>query len=118
MSRRSHMVRYIFQREGICLSREQLCRQDAGPSSAMTRRVLGLSFFFLAVAGLPLAGFSAPQILTKCTARSKPLTLLKGRPQKIAGTVPGRSTIEYHVKIKTDMNVNIKLTNFPLKLDL
>src|ERR1043166_4593119 len=84
----------------------------------MIRRILGIWFFFLAIAGLPIAGFSAPQTLTKCTARSKPLTLLKGRLQKIAGAVPGRSTIEYHVKMKADMNVNIKLTNSPLQLDL
>lgn len=84
----------------------------------MTRRILALGFFFLAIAGSPIAEFSAVPDLTKCTALSKPLTLLKGRPQKIAGLAPARSTIEYHVKTKAEMNVNIKLTNSPLKLDL
>ena len=84
----------------------------------MGRPIVRLCFLVLAIAGLPICNFSAPQTLTKCTALSKPLTLLKGRPQKIAWTAPGRSTIEYHLKTKADMNVNIKLTNSPLKLDL
>lgn len=84
----------------------------------MTRRILALGFFFLAIAGSPIAGFSAVPELTKCPARSKPLTLLKGRQQKIAGLAPARSTIEYRVKTKAEINVNIKLTNSPLKLDL
>jgi hypothetical protein len=84
----------------------------------MKRRILTLGFFFLAIAGSPIAEFSAVPDLTRCTARSKPLTLLKGRQQRIAGVAPARSTIEYHVKTKAEMNVNVKLTDSPLKLDL
>lgn len=84
----------------------------------MGRRIVRLCFLVLVIVGLPICNFSAPQTLTKCTALSKPLLLQKGRPQKIPGTAPGRSTIEYHVKMKADMNVNIKLTNSPLTLDL
>ena len=84
----------------------------------MGRRIVRSCFLFLAIAGLPIAEFSAVPDLTKCAARSKPLTLLKGRPQKITGLAPARSTIEYHVKTKAGMNVNIKLNNSSLKLDL
>jgi hypothetical protein len=87
-------------------------------SSAMTRRMLAFSFFFLAIVGLPTADFSAGQSLTKCPARSQRLNILKGRAQKVPGTVPARSTIEYHVPMKTNIDVNIKLPNSALRFDL
>ena len=84
----------------------------------MGRRMVRSCFLVLAIVGLPICNFSAPHDLTKCAARSKPLTLLKGRTQKVAGLAPARSTIEYHIKTKADMNVHINLSNTPLKLDL
>jgi len=84
----------------------------------MRRRILPSSFLLLVIAGLPTGPVSVSQTLTKCIARSKPLIVPKGKPLKLTSTVPGRSTIEYHVKPKTDMNVNIRIANSQLKLDI
>ncbi len=80
--------------------------------------VILMSVLVLAILGSPLANLSASQTLTKCTAISRPLNLVKARPQKISGMALARSTVEYHLKMKTATNVNVKLTNSELKLDV
>lgn len=72
----------------------------------------------LAIPGLSITNLSASQTLIKCTALSRSLNLLRDRTQKVSGTAPPRSTVEYHVKTKTDVSVNVKLTNSRLKLDI
>src|SRR5438874_7870595 len=84
----------------------------------MRRRIFPLSLLLLVIASLATGPISVSQTLTKCIARSKPLIVQKGRPLKLTSMAPGRSTIEYHVKSKTDMNVNIKIANSQLKLDI
>ena len=84
----------------------------------MRRRIFPLSLLLLVIASLATGPISVSQTLTKCIARSKPLIVQKGRPLKLTSMAPGRSTIEYHVKPKTDMNVNIKIANSQLTLDI
>jgi hypothetical protein len=87
----------------------------------MRRRMLGSCVLILAMVGVPGGNPVASQYLTKCTARSKPLTLAKPRsgPQKVPGTVQARSTIDHHVaKMKADANVEIKLTDPGLTFEI
>ena len=90
-------------------------RSSQSGRSAM-RSVIWTCVLLLTNPGLSITSLSASQNLTTCTALSRSLNLLKGRTQKVPGTAPARSTVEYHIKTKTDANV--KLTNSGLKLDI
>ena len=85
----------------------------------MSRKIIVLNFVFLTIFGLTTRGFSTPQTLTKCKVQSRPLILQKSlKPFRLAGTVLGKSTNEYHVKVKSDLNADIRLTGGQLKFDI
>ncbi|HEX5701699.1 MAG TPA: hypothetical protein VFX97_00610 [Pyrinomonadaceae bacterium] len=87
----------------------------------MKQRMFGLCVLILAMVSLPVGNPGASGSLTKCTALPKPLTLAKPRsgPQKVTGTVPARSSIDYYVaNLKADANVEIKVTDSALKFEI
>ena len=75
-------------------------------------------FLSVALLSLSTGNFSASQTLTKCTAQTRQLIVQRGRSVRTSGVTLGRGTTEYHVKPKSDMNVNIQIANSPLKLDI
>lgn len=81
----------------------------------MSKKIIALTFVFLAMASLTSGGFSAPDRLTKCRILSKPLYL---KTTRIYGTVSSGSTLEYHLKTTSDLYPDIRLTNSRLKLDI
>ena len=85
----------------------------------MTRETSALTFAFLTIVALTSGVFSAPQTLTKCKVQSKPLILQKSqRPFRLTATVLSKSTNEYHVKVKSDLNADIRLTGSQVKFDI
>src|SRR2546422_2188942 len=86
----------------------------------MIREISALTFAFLTIVGLMSGVSSAPQTLTKCKVQSKQLILQKSqRPFRLAGTVLSKGSNEYHLKVKSDLNAEIRLTaNNHLKFDI
>ena len=87
----------------------------------MRRRMFGSCVLILTMVSVPVWNPVASQSLTKCTARSKPLTLAKPRsgPQKVPGTIPARSTIDHHVtRLKADTNLELKLNDPGLSFEI
>jgi len=90
-----------------------------GKASHMYRTKVIFIGILLAISGLASSKGSS-QTLTKCAVLSRPLILQNSvKPLRLSGPITGNKTIEYHLKVKADLNATVRLAaNDRLTLDV
>ena len=86
----------------------------------VTRRMLTFFFILTTLLNVNSEAQADKRVLKECRIQTQKLTLQPGqKPLRLAGTVLKTGTMEYHLKVKSDLTVDVQLkTDSQLTLDI